>query len=277
MFDDLRGLDVLALDGNGLSELPEGIFDNIRYLRELHLDNNDLSELPDGIFHQLHFLRRLRLDNNDLSELPDGVFDDFINMNVLSLDGNDLSELPDGIFDRLGEYSGWVELHLNGNDLSELPDGIFDGLTNLRQMWLHSNPGAPFTLTAELERRSGTAVVVRVAQGAPFDIEVSLSATGGALSATTVTIGGSSTRSDEVAVTPDGDGTVTVSVVSAGPAGQTRRYCQGRPGPRRRPADPDGGERAETHRQWVPRPSAAQPRWARPSLRTRPGFPTRTD
>ena len=191
VFDDLRGLDVLALDGNGLSELPEGIFDNIRYLRELHLDNNDLSELPDG------------------------VFDDFINMNVLSLDGNDLSELPDGIFDRLGEYSGWVELHLNGNDLSELPDGIFDGLTNLRQMWLHSNPGAPFTLTAELERRSGTAVVVRVAQGAPFDIEVSLSATGGALSATTVTIGGSSTRSDEVAVTPDGDGTVTVSVVSA--------------------------------------------------------------
>ena len=51
-----------------------------------------------------------------------------------------------------------------------------------------------------------------------FDIEVTLSATGGARSVTTfttVTIRGGSTSSDEITMVPDGYGPVTVSVVSA--------------------------------------------------------------
>ncbi len=107
------------------------------------------------------------------------------------------------------------KLRLDQNDLEALPEGVFEGLTALRVVWLHSNPGAPFTLTVDLERRSDTAVVARVAQGAPFDIETTLSATGGALSSTTVTIRGGSTSSDEITVIPDGDAPVTVSVVSA--------------------------------------------------------------
>ena len=117
-----------------------------------------------------------------------------------------------------GDFQGLSnvkKLRLDQNDLETLPEGVFEGLTALRVVWLHSNPGAPFTLTVDLERRSNTAVAARVAQGAPFDIEATLSATGGALSSTTVTIRGGSTSSDEITVIPDGDAPVTVSVVSA--------------------------------------------------------------
>ena len=117
-----------------------------------------------------------------------------------------------------GDFQGLSnvkKLRLDQNDLETLPEGVFEGLTALRVVWLHSNPGAPFTLTVDLERRSNTAVAARVAQGAPFDIEATLLATGGALSSTTVTIRGGSTSSDEITVIPDGDAPVTVSVVSA--------------------------------------------------------------
>ena len=117
-----------------------------------------------------------------------------------------------------GDFQGLSnvkKLRLDQNDLETLPEGVFEGLTALRVVWLHSNPGAPFTLMVDLERRSNTTVAARVAQGAPFDIEATLSATGGVLSATTVTIRGGSTSSDEITVTHDGDAPVTVSVVSA--------------------------------------------------------------
>ena len=204
----------LVLTGSGITALRAGDFHDLSSVDGLLLEQNDLSELPGGVFEQSQSLRKLYLNGNDLSELPEGVFEQSQSLRRLYLNDNDLSELPEGVFDQLRSLR---RLRLNGNDLSQLPDGIFYGLTNLRQLWLHSNPGAPFALTTDLERRSDTAFIVRVAQGAPFDIEVTLSATGGALSPSsrTVTIIGGGTSSDEITVAPDGDGPVTVSVVSA--------------------------------------------------------------
>ena len=207
-----RVWDDLVLTGLGIMALQSGDFRDLSNVDELRLDRNDLETLPDDVFDGLDSLRKLHLNDNSLETLPDDVFDGLDSLRKLHLNDNSLETLPKGAFDGL---DGLRRLYLNDNDLSELPDGIFDGLTGLRELWLHSNPGAPFTLTAELERRSDTAVVVRVAQGAPFDIEVTLSVTGGDLSATTVTISGGSTSSDEIMVIPDGDGPVTVSVVSA--------------------------------------------------------------
>ena len=200
------------LTDSGITALQAGDFHDLPNVNELHLDRNDLESLPDDVFDGLDGLRRLRLNDNDLATLPKGAFDGLDGLRRLYLNDNDLDDLPDGAFDHLESLR---RLRLNDNDLSELPDGVFDGLTGLRELWLHSNPGAPFNLTAELERRSDTSVVVRVAQGAPFDIEVTLSVTGVDLSATTVTIRGGSTSSDEITMIPDGDGPVTVSVTSA--------------------------------------------------------------
>ena len=205
----------LVLTGSGITALQAGDFHDLPNVNELRLDRNDLETLPDDVFDGLDGLRRLRLNDNDLATLPTGAFDGLDGLRRLYLNDNDLDDLPDGAFDHLESLR---RLRLNDNDLSELPDGVFDGLTGLRELWLHSNPGAPFNLTTELERRSDTSVVVRVAQGAPFDIEVTLSVTGGEMSVqalTTVTIGGGSTSSDEITMILDGDGPVTVSVASA--------------------------------------------------------------
>ena len=202
----------LVLTDSGITALQSWDFQDLPNVDELRLDRNDLESLPDDVFDGLDGLRRLRLNDNDLATLPKGAFDGLDGLRRLYLNDNDLDDLPDGAFDHLESLR---RLRLNDNDLSELPDGVFDGLTGLRELWLHSNPGAPFNITAELERRSDTSVVVRVAQGAPFDIEVTLSATGVDLSATTVTIRGGSTSSDEITMIPDGDGPVTVSVTSA--------------------------------------------------------------
>ena len=236
----------LELTGSGITALQAGDFHDLPNVNELRLGRNDLESLPEGVFDGLDGLRKLYLNDNNLSDLPDGVFDRLRSLRRLYLNDNDLGELPDGAF---GQLESLRRLRLNDNDLSELPDGIFDGLTDLRELWLHSNPGAPFTLTVELERRSETAVVVRVAQGAPFDIEATLSATGGTLSATTVTISGGSTSSDEITVIPDGNGPVTVNVVSASlqlKADQTAKGIQVRTGDALTLTEGEGGNTPAT-------------------------------
>ena len=80
---------------------------------------------------------------------------------------------------------------------------------------MHNNPGTPFTLTADLERQGDNAVLVKVAEAVPFDMAVTLSATGGTLSAASVTIKGGTAGSEAVTATRSGDGPLTVSVVWA--------------------------------------------------------------
>ena len=123
-----------------------------------------------------------------------------------------MSELPDGVF---GNFTRLQDLSLVSNQLTELPDGIFQGLTTLRHLYIGENTVSPFTIAAELERRDANTIALRVAQATPFDMIVTLSAEGGALSSTTVPIAAGSVSSGPVTVSPDGYGLVTVSVVSA--------------------------------------------------------------
>ena len=212
VFNNLTRLNWLDVGGNDLTELPDDIFDKLTALWSLTLDGNDLSELPDGIFDKLTRLRALISGDNDLSELPDGVFDNLTELFYLALDGNDLSELPDGVFDNLTELE---DLYLLRNELSRLPDGIFYGLANLNVLNIDDNAGSPFILTAELERTGENTIVLMIAQATPFDMEVTLSAEGGSLSSATVFIPAGNVSSAPVNVSPDGDGPVTISVVSA--------------------------------------------------------------
>ena len=212
IFDELTRLDTLVLSDNDLSELPDGIFDELTGLWTLKLDGNDLSELPDGVFDKLTRLRWLTLGDNDFSDLPDGVFDSLTRLDMLYLHRNELSELPDGVFDNLTELE---DLYLLRNEFSRLPDGIFYGLANLNVLNIDDNAGSPFILTAELERTGENTIVLKIAQATPFDTEVTLSAEGGSLSSATVFIPAGNVSSAPVNVSPDGDGLVTISVVSA--------------------------------------------------------------
>ena len=76
--------------------------------------------------------------------------------------------------------------------------------------------GQGVPIAAELEQQGDDTLVVKVTEGAPFDMQVTLSVEGGTLSATTVTVEGGSDSSEPVTVTRTGEeGTqVTVSVGS---------------------------------------------------------------
>ena len=211
-FEGLSGMSELNLEDNSLSKLPEGVFDGLSRLERLTMQGNDLSSLPDGVFDDLTKLHTLGLYDNDLATLPDGIFDGLTKLRTLAISGNKLTALSGDVFTGLG---GLASLVASNNKLTSLPDGVFSGMSKLQSVSLSGNPSAPFTLLAELERQGEDRVVVKVSEGAPFAMTVTLSAEGGTLSATTVVIGGGDTESAAVTVTPEGAGAVTVNVDSA--------------------------------------------------------------
>ena len=212
-FEGLSGMSELNLEDNSLSKLPEGVFDGLSSLERLTMQGNDLSSLPDGVFDDLTKLHTLGLYDNDLAALPDGIFDGLTKLRTLAISGNKLTALSGDVFTGLG---GLASLVASNNKLTSLPDGVFSGMSKLQSVSLSGNPSAPFTLLAELERQGEDRVVVKVSEGAPFAMTVTLtlSAEGGTLSATTVVIDGGDTESAAVTVTPEGAGAVTVSVDS---------------------------------------------------------------
>ena len=212
VFDNLTYLEELNLIGNGLTGLEEGIFDELVDLERLYLSRNSLSFLSADLFSELDNLERLSLWKNSLDDLPDDIFKDLDSLEVLSLNENNFDELPAGVFDDL---SGLKRLYLDGNQLDALPDGLFAGWTSLVSLWLEDNPGSPFVFDLEVAREDDDTVVVNVSNATPFDISITLEATGGSLSATEVTLPAGGTSTEGIDVTPDGEAAVTIRVVSA--------------------------------------------------------------
>ena len=214
LFEDLRAMEEIYLSGNFIDELPDGTFaGQTANLSVLDLSANRLERLPDGVLGNLDALVSLSLTGNGLSDLPAGLFDDLASLEVLDLSANSIDELPEDVFADLGSLA---ELDLSGNKLKDLPVGVFEGLSGLTDLDAGDNPGAPFTFTAELERRGDDTVMVRLAEGAtPFDLKIELSARNGDLSAETVTIASGSSYSDVVDVRAHGHHPVTIEIDSA--------------------------------------------------------------
>ena len=202
----------IDLRNSGIDALAAGDFAGLSGLEKLLLQSNNLEGLPDEVFDDLTGLAHLNMARNSLSELPDGVFGSLTGLEILYMGRNEFEELPSDVFAGLSDLT---YLQLSHNDLTELPDGVFEGLSSLENLRLTGNPGASFVLMAELERREDDAVVVRVVQGAPFTMNISLSVEGGDLSDESIAIPAGSIAGGVVAVTPGGSGLVTVSVESA--------------------------------------------------------------
>ena len=240
LFDGLTELRSLDLIGNKLSFLERGTFDGLIELNSLDLDGNKLRFLERGAFDGLSALRWLYLTGNGLTELGPGVFDDFDKLSILYLRENNLKMLDPALFHH--GRSQMFSLHLDGNQLatldpdllrgminlkalnlasnqlSELPPGLFEGLHSFSKLNLRGNPGAPFTFAPELVRHPGAdsvpdgsaQITAEVAQGAPFNMRIPLSASGGALSAGEILIPRGAVRGMAVSVVPQGQGPVTV-------------------------------------------------------------------
>ncbi len=213
VFDGLGNLQKLYLFLD-LTALPEDVFDGLSSLQILALGGtNQIRELHKDVFDGLSSLTDLRLHNNQLSELDEDIFDGLGSLENIVLSTNPITALPEYLFDGLTNLD---RLIFTNNNLSALPGGIFQDLDDLETLYLANNPGSPFTFTAELEQRGDNGVVVKVAEGAPFNMSVTLNFKAGALSTNlAVPISGGDLTSGVVTSPVADDGGVTVTVVAA--------------------------------------------------------------
>ena len=207
--DDLGpNLTGLYLGYNDIASLPAGAFEDFERLKTIDVENNELTALPAGVFDGLGALKYLFLGSNDIASLPAGVFDDLGGLLKLYLTNNELTALPAGVFDHLAALE---DLDLDDNELTSLPAGVFEGLTKLTRLSL----GAFTLIPAPLLEDGG--IAVRVAEGAPFAMNVTLSAEGADLARTAATLPAGATTSETIAVTLRGgeSARATITVASA--------------------------------------------------------------
>ena len=206
-----------------LTVIESGTFKGLSSLKELNLYYNSLTTLPTGAFQGLSKVTSLNLRKNLLRTIKTGAFNGLSSLTKLDLSSvytnrrSHLTVIESGTFDGL---SSLKELNLYYNNLKTLPTGVFKGLSSLTTLNLHRNPGTPFTLrlelartdTADLEAPGPATVVVKLAQGAPFEATVNLSVEGGTLSATTAAIARGNIQSDPITVQRSGKSPATVSL-----------------------------------------------------------------
>ena len=124
---------------------------------------------------------------------------------------------------------------MQDNQLIVLPQGLFAGLTRMRWVWAYDNPGAPFPIRVDPVARAAPVSeahrIARVAAetktGAPFDMPVELSVTGGVADSSALRIAtGASASGQTATITRTDDAPVWVGLQVTPPA---RRLCGGRP------------------------------------------------
>ena len=206
--------------------IEEGVCDRSPAIRDALRDSRDCAEVTDADLADVYYLDLggrldgelragdlsgltgvvdIRLDDNRLAKLPLGLFSGLASLRVLHLSDNELARLPNDIFDGLALLE---HLILTGNELSALPAGIFAGLSGLKRLDLLDNPGTPFTLTPQWLRTEpvdaaapdSATVVATVVEGAPFAMELGISADNGRLSSDRVRIPVGAARSAPVSV-----------------------------------------------------------------------------
>ena len=207
----LSGLLLLDVSGNRLPAFPAAALAALPNLWSLHMADNRINALPAGLEHPA--LRFLDLSRNGLTGLPTNALAGFTGLQRLQLSGNALTALAGDAFAGLGSLRA---LRLDGNALRTLPPGLFAGLGALEELHLQDNPGAPFTLTAELTRTDAepwapgpAAIAMRLDTGAPFTLRATLSAQDGtAVGEVSVPAGATQGPPAEV---PDGGAPLTLT------------------------------------------------------------------
>ncbi|MCY4376849.1 MAG: fibronectin type III domain-containing protein, partial [Spirochaetaceae bacterium] len=209
-FDGLTALQRLRLDGNRLHILPAGAFAGMTALTHLYLHDNRLAALRADHFADLGALRELWLAGNRLRALPEHLFAGPAALTHLYLHDNALAALPAGLLAGLDELT---ELRLDGNVLDALPAGLFTGVGALSALRLDGNFGAPFSLAVALAQDGADGFLVRIAEGAPFEVVIGFTVDDGTPATGSVTVAAGAVAGDRVTVSESMAGTLpTISL-----------------------------------------------------------------
>lgn len=138
VFANLTNLEILELNGVGLSEVPAELPST---LRELRLDENNISSLSYQNFSQLKNLTHLYLSKNCYYgrsclmpfEIVNGTFSDLDKLKHLSLSYNNITHVPRYLPVSL------VTLELASNMISFIGEDDFKGLPNLKTLKIQGN------------------------------------------------------------------------------------------------------------------------------------------
>ena len=210
LFSGLSSLEWLHLGQNQLSKVDKSLFSGLSSLERLDLNDNSLTEVDKTLFFGLNNLEWLSLGHNQLSEVDETLLTGLSNLEQLYLDNNNFSELDEALFSGL---SNLRVLHLHGNQLFQLPEGLFDGLNLTNRLWLHENSGSPFVLDVYPEL-SGSGARVRIDEGAPREIRVNWTASGGSSETGVVTIPAGARVSNRIGTA--GRQAITVALTNPG-------------------------------------------------------------
>jgi len=110
-------LQVVSLENNGLSAIPEVLF-QLSQLRDLSLARNLLTEIPEQLFG-LKYVEKLNISNNRLMSLPEQIG----NLNALrqlKMGNNPLFKLPTHLF----HCKKLEDLAINGACLTKIPGAV---------------------------------------------------------------------------------------------------------------------------------------------------------
>ena len=90
----LKKLEILAVDKNGLKTLPTGLFTNLTHLKNLSLSSNQLTAFPESL-GALRHLDAIDLADNKIRTLPGSVGD--LQVVELNMNRNQIASLPDSL------------------------------------------------------------------------------------------------------------------------------------------------------------------------------------
>ena len=183
--EDLNGLSALEsidLSGNSLTYLSLDTFDQLTSVRGIDASDNDINYV--GMpFHNNTMLRSVDLSDNDISEIPLRMF---------------------------ANSSHWEYVNLENNLLQAIDFFLPQGPDDLISFRMAGNPGAPFAISVDIMDVGDNAF--EVIAGAPSEIIVTLSATGGTLSSSQVVIPPGAPPSEVIAVEHQGDGAAVIRI-----------------------------------------------------------------
>ena len=138
-FVHLSGVDILDLQGNGISSIPDDFFEtHLVTLQQVKLGHNAFTTITDDSFE--HWTgageMRLLLENNQISSFSQYAFRGLTNLDILDLKDNPITAIPGNTFSALTDLK---HLWLDRTEISTLTGGAggsFAGLVNVVDLWL---------------------------------------------------------------------------------------------------------------------------------------------
>uniref|UniRef100_A0A8D9F9P7 Protein toll n=1 Tax=Cacopsylla melanoneura TaxID=428564 RepID=A0A8D9F9P7_9HEMI len=159
VFQHLRNLKRLQIEGYNITTLDPSMFGNLTSLEYLIIYSNQIENLTRDLFSNLLNLKKLDISENKISVLKSDILEDLVNLRNFEAYGNMFQAFPPDLFSKTEKiesiflsyngplFEGFLsnlpnlqEVFLEGsNILNELPRDLFWKSPNLRKLYLRGH------------------------------------------------------------------------------------------------------------------------------------------